>query len=444
MKGQKYPEEPLKCWNKAKELRYKVYASYAKAVEEGGMRIAGCTIAPNAVLKGFGRDVYFLGSEPYCAGAAAFSDFATPLQEACERKGIARDLCGYMKNYWGGILTDKFILPDKTIIPWPKPTLFFSYHICCTHGKWYQYASELEGVPYFAIDLSPRLGATHSTKESMDYMVAQLSEGIEWLEKTTGRKFDEELFIEYAMNEFNSGEAWAEAYIENEAIPAPIDEKALYSFFFFNMTTPEWPEVVDLYREFRDELRDRVKRGIAGCGTERYRIFTDGPPTWAALQIFRFAEREYGAVSIASLYTSHWGAVWERDKEGSLIPAKPPTKGEFSSGNREDRIRKYLDWKLDKTDLWFLFYDTSKKSEYLKKMIKQWKCDGVFMHLNRGCEGTSLGIMETKLALTKAGIPVLSYEGNMGDTRDFDYGRTQARMETFLQNQGLEKLGDGS
>ena len=76
-------------------------------------------------------------------------------------------------------------------------------------------------------------------------------------------------------------------------------------------------------------------------------------------------------------------------------------------------------------------------------MIKQWKCDGVFMHLNRGCEGTAIGIMETKLALTKADIPVLSYEGNMGDTRDFDYGRTQARMETFLQNQGLEKLGNG-
>ena len=337
MEAKKYPEEPLKCWNKTKELRYKLYESYAKASETGGIRIAGATVEPTAVFKGFGRDVYFLGSEPYCAGAAYFSDFATQLQEACERKGIARDVCGYMKNYWGGILTNKFILPDKTIIPWPKPDVFFSLHICCTHGKWYQYASELEGgVPFFGLDLSSRLGATDATKQSMDYLTGQVMDGIEWLEKVTGRKFDDELFIEYAMNEFNSGYAWAEAYMENQAIPAPIDEKALYSFFFFNMTCPEWPEVVDLYREFRDELRDRVKRGIAGCGTERYRIFTDGPPTWAALQIFRFAEREYGAVSIASLYTSHWGAVWDRDREGNFFAPKPPNKGDFSSGNRDN------------------------------------------------------------------------------------------------------------
>ena len=36
-----YPTEPLKLWDKAKELRLKYYENYAKAHEKGGLRWAG-------------------------------------------------------------------------------------------------------------------------------------------------------------------------------------------------------------------------------------------------------------------------------------------------------------------------------------------------------------------------------------------------------------------
>jgi len=45
----------------------------------------------------------------------------------------------------------------------------------------------------------------------------------------------------------------------------------------------------------------------------------------------------------------------------------------------------------------------------------------------------SLGIMENRLGLTEAGIPVMSYEGNMGDEREFDYERTRSRIDSFME-----------
>jgi len=55
------------------------------------------------------------------------------------------------------------------------------------------------------------------------------------------------------------------------------------------------------------------------------------------------------------------------------------------------------------------------------------------LHYNRGCEGLSIGIAENKLGLREAGIPVMSFEGNMGDEREFDPERTRKKIDAFLE-----------
>ena len=79
------------------------------------------------------------------------------------------------------------------------------------------------------------------------------------------------------------------------------------------------------------------------------------------------------------------------------------------------------------------------KTDMMLKIVKQWGVDGAMLHLNRGCEGLSLGIMENKADLAKAGVPVMTYEGNMGDEREFDEVRTQARVDAFMEQLGLKR-----
>jgi benzoyl-CoA reductase subunit B len=295
------------------------------------------------------------------------------------------------------------------------------------------------GIPFYGMDLSYRQGK-RLTEQALDYIVTQALDSIDWLERHTGRKFDDELFIESAMNEFVSNSLWAQAYLKNQTIPAPIDEKSLYSYFFFNMTGPHLKEVVDLFRELRDELEDRVNRGIASIEMERFRILTDGPPTWAMLQLYRFMESKYGAVTVASFYTSHWGPAWDIDESGKFVPPIPPKKEDFASGSREDRLRRYFRWRSARSNALAAFLYSPDKAQITIDVAKQWKCDAAFMQLNRGCEGVSLGIMENKFLLQSAGIPVLTYEGNMGDARDFDFPGTVVRIEAFFENVGLKKM----
>ena len=173
-----YKTEPLKCWNKAKEIRLKYYKEYAEAKDNGGLRWAGGAWSFGAIPAGLGDDVFPLTGEPYAAGIAFNKEFSLRCLEAVEKKGYARDLCAYMRNYWGSIILDEYAFGGK----FPKPDFIWQDHICCSHAKWYQVVSDLEGgLPNFCIDVA--VGPYQDVTENrINYVVNQMYEGIEWLE----------------------------------------------------------------------------------------------------------------------------------------------------------------------------------------------------------------------------------------------------------------------
>lgn len=443
-----YPTERIKCWELAKGLRKKFYQSYVSAHEKKGIRYGGSTIGFHSIMHGFGTDVYNLAGEPYGATTAFFKDFALKCEEAAERYGLARDLCAYMRNYIGSILIQEFMLPDGTILDtFPSPDVLFSSHVCCTHSKWYQFASELYGkelgkdVPLFSVDCGCRVGAD-ITEASIDYLTAQLLEGIEFLEKTLDRKFDDELFLEASNNELSSLSLWAQICTYNQVIPAPLDEKTVFTLYVFTTMCPHWKESADFYRQLKDEVVDRVNRGIAAVATERFRILTDNAPAWGFLQLFRYMEREYGVVSVGSFYSTGFGA-WDFDEAGNIVPLRTPRELGIVPRNREEAVRTYAEFKMRGHTLMQNWSSCHWKSEFVLKMIKQWNIDAMLMHANRGCESAVMGLMENKSALTEAGVPVLPFEGSMADVRDFDYPGTVARIDMFFENLGLKKLSRG-
>ena len=89
---------------------------------------------------------------------------------------------------------------------------------------------------------------------------------------------------------------------------------------------------------------------------------------------------------------------------------------------------------------WQHFYSPHLKSDMMLRIAKEWKIDGIMLHYNRGCEGLSLGIAENRLALIKAGYPVMTFEGNMGDEREFDEAQTKTRMDSFMETLNFKIL----
>jgi benzoyl-CoA reductase subunit B len=354
--------------------------------------------------------------------------------EAIEKKGFARDLCSYMRNYWGSVLLNEYAFGG----PFPLPDFIWQDHICCSHAKWYQVVNDLEGgrIPYFCVDVAA--GPAHAIDANkIGYLVGQMQDGIEWMEKVTGRTYDDGLLREACENEFRSTSVWAEICTLNKAVPAPLDEKTMYALYVLGTLEKHSKEVADFYEELRDEVQDRVSRGIAAIANERCRLISDTQPPWGFLKVFRYVE-DFGAVSVGSLYTFGLIGLWEVKPDGTWGPRTTPMAAGVDLSTRDKVLAAYAEWNLNKPE-WQHFYSPHLKSDMMVRICREWKVDGVLLHYNRGCEGLSLGIAENRLALIEAGYNVLPFEGNMGDEREFDEARTMSRIDSFMETLGLRK-----
>ncbi len=432
----KYKVEPLKSWGKAKELRKAYFDNYVNAKQSGGLRVCGSAWAFHALPYGLGEDIYWLTGEPYGAQVAFDKDANKQLQDVASNKGWAHDLCSYMRSYWGSIYADKWVFGGK----WPTADFAFTNQICCSHSKWYQEVARSEKIPFKAIDVSS--GAYEWIKGVDDpritYIANQMAEAIEWMEKVTGRKFDDENFIKHLKYEFRATSTWAKICELQKTIPAPLDEKAIFSLYSLATLNKADKSTAEYYDELYDEAADRAKRGIAAVGNERCRLISDTQPPWGFLKMFRYLE-DFGAMSIGSLYTFGLQGIFEEKKDGTWGYRPTPMDKGIEINDRETALKLYAEWNAAKPE-YQQFYDPNIKTRLMMHIIKEWKVDGVMLHLNRGCEGLSLGIMQNKDELSELGIKVMTYEGNMGDETEFDEDRVLARIDSFMELLGLEKI----
>jgi len=433
----RYPTEPIKCWDRAKKMRADWYKDLTR---RGGIRIMGSAWAFDAVPMGLGRDVRWMAGEPYGASCAARPELSSRFMTAAENFGFSRDICAYMRNYWGSILCNEYAFGGA----FPKADLAYTQHICCSHAKWYQNAIALEGggIPFFAVDVGagpyPPF-APEMYEHRIRYVTDQLLDSIDWLEETTGRTFQDDLFVEAAWNDIRTTRAWAEICHLNRAVPAPLDEKSLYSLYVFAALQKSNGAFADFYeKELLVEVRDRVDRGIAAVGNERARVMTDTQPPWGSLSIYRHLEK-WGVVSMGSLYTFGLEGMWLFDKDSQrLLPRPLPPENPQS---REEACRMLADWHLSRPEYQH-FYSPRYKTDMMDAIARGWKVDGIILHYNRGCEGLSMGIAENRLGLIDRGHRVMTYEGNMGDQREFDMQTTEKRIDIFLESLGLPRPKD--
>lgn len=426
-----YKTKPLDCWPKAKEIRRKHYQAVLAAKEKGTLLVSG-SATPLPLTPGIGATLH-LGGEPWGATIANSPDLVRQALEEAEGQGFAPDMCGYFLCYIGAMHLNRSPLGG----PAPRPDLCFTRHECDTHGKWYQLVSEHYKIPYFCIDIPLIEANSDKTPLITEYVVGQCHDYIAWLEKTTGRTFDDEKMIQAIRNDWNSTKLWAEISLLNTAIPAPLDQTQLYSLYVIGMLQRHEKETVELFRMLRDEVQDRIDQQIAALATEHCRVLHDGQPPWYSFKLFKRME-EYGAACVGSYYSLVLSGHFE-EENGKLVPARTPDELGVPIRTRDQAIRAMVGWYLAHSTLKCLNTPAWKSFEMLR-LVKAYHVDGVLIHLNRGCEGLNFGSMENRLALKEAGIAVATYEGNMADPRQFNEGQTLDRVDAFMESLGLKRM----
>jgi benzoyl-CoA reductase/2-hydroxyglutaryl-CoA dehydratase subunit BcrC/BadD/HgdB len=229
------------------------------------------------------------------------------------------------------------------------------------------------------------------------------------LEEVAEEKFDLDRFKEAVAHSQRTSQLWRACLESAAAIPAP--------WTFFDATIHMGPAVVargtraavDYYELLVDELRERVKQGMAAVDGERHRIYWEGMPVWGKLKALseQFASLHVGVV--ASTYCNSW--IFDQ-----LDPAEP----------FESMATAY-------TEL-FIVRDEPYKEQYIKQCAELFKFDGIIFHDAKTCPNNSNNRYGMPERLSrKLGIPVLTINGDLNDLRCYSEEQAKTNIEAFVE-----------
>jgi bcr-type benzoyl-CoA reductase subunit B len=390
----------LRASQKMKELMTRYYIG-AKMAEGTDKKIAWISSGgPVEFL--IAADIIPIYPENHGAMLGA-SRMSVELCEVAESLGYSRDLCSYARGDIGSALTKK-----SPIGGLPRPNFLLACNnICGTVLKWYQALSRFFDVPLFFLD-TPFIH--HKLiPESIIYVRRQFEELIAFIEIQTGKKFDRHRLGEVVRYSGQAAILWKEVLDQCAHRPSPM------SCFdaFINMapivTLRGTEEVVQFYRDMKEELKERIIQGMSAVPEEKFRLLWDNIPIWYKMRELSELFSSYGACLVADTYTSAW--VFEG------MDTSDPLEGLAQA-----YTTAYLNISIDLM------------VERILDLLQRFGVDGLIIHSNRSCKPYSLGQYDMqRLIYQKTGIPGLVIEADMTDARVYSDAQVKTRIEAFME-----------
>ncbi|MEK7448881.1 MAG: 2-hydroxyacyl-CoA dehydratase family protein, partial [Planctomycetota bacterium] len=220
------------------------------------------------------------------------------------------------------------------------------------------------------------------------------------------------------------------------AVPSPLN--------FFDGTIHMGPAVVlrgtptavDYYKLLLAELQDRVKNKIAAVpaqqqrsdglqrvirtpsespdpiGNEKYRLYWEGMPIWGKLRPLSELFNHLQTCIVASTYCNSW--IFD-----TFNPADP-----FNS-----MARAYLELFIVRSD--------EAKEEYLGRMVKKFRIDGIIFHDAKTCpNNTNVRYGMPQRLKKRFDIPSIIISGDLNDLRCYSEEQSRTMIEAFVEQLG--------
>ncbi|MDP8256348.1 MAG: 2-hydroxyacyl-CoA dehydratase family protein [Candidatus Alcyoniella australis] len=393
----------IEATRKLKELMG-IYYLEAKNAEYNNQKVAWVT-SGSPVETLIAMDVIPIYPENHGA-MIGVTRMGVELSEVAEGMGYSPDLCSYFRADVGQAATG-----NSPIAGLPKPDfLYCCDNICSTVVKWYEVQGRKYDAPVFWIN-TPFV-PDEITPAHRSYVAGQLEQQAYAIAKLLGREFDMEHFIDVLRLSEQATRVWQECLNLCQHKPAPMS--SIDSFFHMApiVTLRGTQKCLDYYTMLRDELQDRIDKGIGTVPQEKHRLLWDNLPIWFWTKGLAELTNSLSAVFVVCTYTSSWdiGAdtmlvddPWQPMADTYLFP--------YINRGMEVRIRMLENW------------------------IKQFDVDGLVFHSNRSCKAYTLGQYElAKLVSERTGKPSLVIEGDMCDMRLFSEAQTVTRLEAFIES----------
>ncbi len=328
-----------------------------------------------------------------------------------ENLGYSSDVCGYVKNDIGLMLSDR-MSPFGQL---PKPDLLIcNYSGCNTFVKWFEALAHFYGAELFVLDI-PYLRERSPSPEDVTYVVSQLEELANVCARVSGVPFDRDRLRHVLELSAEAERLWVEALHTAQGRPSPFDAYFEAVFYMAPLNILRGTEgCVEYYRLLLEELRARSADGRGPIPEEKFRVVIEGPPPWPHFRSFWELFKRWGVCAVASTYSKVGGLF---DQGVYHDPSRP-----FES-IAEYAMNSYTNWNL------------GLRLDLLRRYAKEYNADAVVIHSTKSCRSFSVGQADFRDALTKEdGLPTLMVESDLADPRYYSEAQIKNRIDAFFES----------
>lgn len=343
-----------------------------------------------------------------------------PLILKAEQAGYSSDNCAYVKADIG-LFLDGGMGPGKPI---PFPTITVCNYVGCNvYVKWFEHLADVSGSKLFILDV-PFARTDQPSPADIQYVVSQLEELIALCESVSGKKFDIDELREILAHSARAEEGYARAKELCKHHPAPFDAY----FDAINMMGPinvlrGTREAAEFFDVATAEFEELVAQNLA-LNEERFRTVVEGPPPYPFYKNFRNLFAKWGAVAVASTYSTV-GGIWEFGFRHD--PCRP------LESIAEQMLRENLT-------------NRSIVARYgqIKRYVEEWGADALVIHSIKSCRLFSAGQGDMRDYFTqKLGVPTLMVESDLEDPRYYAEAQIKNRIDAFFESLEHKKLTAG-
>jgi benzoyl-CoA reductase/2-hydroxyglutaryl-CoA dehydratase subunit BcrC/BadD/HgdB len=395
---QKEKRHTLQTTRKINELIMEHF-SRAWDMKNQGKPLAWITVFTPVELL-YALDVYPISPEHFGAMCSARGLILNYLEEA-ERGGYSQNLCSYSRCCLGYSISGM-----SGIMPPPDILITFR-NSCDVYVKWWQSLHMHLGTPLFVGEAPYVLSRNDLDNYVLDYVVRQLEQLVETVEKRFGLRFDMQRFVDILKLSDRASELWLETLNLRRSRPCPLGGRDSASDIFPLVVMQGTTEAVKFYEELLGEVTEKVGKREGIIDNERFRLLFDGIWLWHAFDLIKYFE-EKGAVFVYEPYSEAWAY--------RLDVSKP----------LESMARKILSMGLN--------IDIDLRIEKFLKGIREFQVDGAVLFSNRSCKSWSAPQLVTADTLSKEfDIPYLLFEADMADPRQYAEAQIKNRIDAFLE-----------
>ncbi|MEE4351561.1 MAG: 2-hydroxyacyl-CoA dehydratase family protein [Desulfatiglans sp.] len=416
---------PLKTWKLLKEVNDAYNIEINQNVTNGKPVIIGTAMVPPQLVNAF--DAVFVAGEWYGSICGFTRDVS--LAETAESCGFPHELCSYARMTVGSMIQDKGFLGK-----YPKPMAVMGTEgYCIVQAKWFEALARYHNVPFTVLDIAPvhsgsqKNWGEEAVRDSVEYVVAQLKDCIEFLEWSLDQKVQEEKMINSIITMHRNEVLWDKLMRLWRQKPSPISIRSLFTFENLIVSLPTSRDATKVLEAIIEELEERVEKGIAAIENEQVRLLWQAQPGWYLLNVLRYFE-SLGATFVASPYLEMWGATYRFEL------CKEDTPDWF----RERRDPTNLDeclWEIAKEIIALEVWPRLDPGiAMMKKIAIESEADGGVWHAVRACKGVSYGeLAEMEDIKRDLGLPGFILEGSPADPRDFSEGPSLRQIRVFVE-----------